>query len=349
MLKADFTDLELNFSKPSGTSRGVLNHKKSWYLKIWDDTDSSLYGIGECGPIEGLSLDPPLLMNLKLKELTSNINNYQKVDLIKFPSIQFGLETALLDLTKGGNKIIFNNDFSNGKQPIYINGLIWMGDKDNMFQQVKSKLEQGFKCLKLKIGAINFNDEISIIKKIREQFEKDDLELRLDANGAFDPISVTKKLKELSKYSIHSIEQPIIPGQYDQMKELCSSSPIPIALDEELIPISSLKLKGDLVSFINPHYIILKPSLLGGFEKTNEWISIADKYNIGWWITSALESNIGLNAIAQFTAQFNNDLPQGLGTGKIYQNNIPSFLEQKGEYLKINKNLNWDDSILTFN
>ncbi len=349
MLKADFTDLELEFLKPSGTSRGILHSKKSWYIKVWDDSNSSIYGLGECGPIKGLSLDPIRLIKSKLKELTKNINHYKSIDLDEYPCIQFGLETALLDLTNGGKKIIYNNTFSNGNLPIYINGLIWMGNKDTMLQQVKSKINQGFRCLKLKIGAINFEEEVSIIKNIRNQFNANDLELRLDANGAFNFKSVDNKLKVLSKYSIHSIEQPISPGEHKQMKKLCSSSPISIALDEELIPVNNLKLKEELISFIKPHYIILKPSLLGGLKKTKEWISVAEKYNIGWWITSALESNIGLNAISQFTAQFNNKLPQGLGTGKIYKNNIPSFLEQKGEYLKVNKNLKWDDSILTFN
>ena len=349
MLKAEFTDHELEFLRPSGTSRGILNKKTSWILKIWNTENPTIYGLGECGPIEGLSLDPPLLINSKLKELSENINNFRSIDLKEFPSIQFGLETALLDHSNGGKKIIFNNEFSDGNQSININGLIWMGNRMDMLEQVKTKIEQGFKCLKLKIGAINFEDELSIVKSIRKQFNKEDLELRLDANGAFDIKSAVKKLKELSPYSIHSIEQPIYPGQYTQMKEICNSSPIPIALDEELIPTINTKQKEDLLTYIQPQYIILKPGLLGGFKKTKEWISIAEKYNVGWWITSALESNIGLNAIAQFSAQYKNDLPQGLGTGKIYSNNIPSFLEQKGEYLKINKNLNWDDSLIKFN
>ena len=348
MLKAVFTDHDLDFIKPSGTSRGILLNKRSWFIKVWDENHPTIYGIGECSPIEGLSLDPIPLMHSKLLELIANINDYKTIDISNFPSIQFGLETALLDLKNGGEKIIFNNHFSKGDQLIYINGLIWMDNKEKMLKQVRLKIEQGFKCLKLKIGAINFEDELSIIKSIREQFNKDELELRLDANGAFDLESAKTKLKELSAYNIHSIEQPIYPGQYNQMKELCSSTPIPIALDEELIPITDKLQKDDLISYVHPQYIILKPGLLGGFKKSKEWISVAEKYNIDWWITSALESNIGLNAIAQFTAQFKNNLPQGLGTGKIYSNNIPSFLDQKGEYLKIDRNLNWNDTILTF-
>ncbi len=348
MLKAVFTDHKLDFLKPSGTSRGILYHKTSWFLKVWDSNDPSFYGIGECAPIEGLSIDPISLMNQKLKELSEHINNHENVDLKDYPSIQFGLETALLDLKNGGERIIFKNQFSKGEQGIYINGLIWMGNKKNMLDQVKSKIDQGFRCLKLKIGAIDFDDELSIIESIREQFNKDELELRLDANGAFDLETAKTKLEELSAYNIHSIEQPIYPGQYNQMKELCLTSPIPIALDEELIPIKNSNLKEDLVSYIQPKYIILKPGLLGGFKKTQEWINYAEKNNISWWITSALESNIGLNAIAQFTAQYKNNLPQGLGTGKIYSNNIPSFLNQKGEYLNIDRNLNWNDTMLKF-
>ena len=348
MLKAVFTDYELDFIKPSGTSRGILYHKRSWFIKVWDENDPTIYGIGECSPIEGLSIDPIALLNQKLKELSEHINNHENVDLRDYPSIQFGLETALLDLKNGGNRIIFKNQFSKGEQDIYINGLIWMGNKKNMIDQVRSKIDQGFRCLKLKIGAIDFDDELSIIQSIREQFNKDELELRLDANGAFDLESAKTKLKELSAYNIHSIEQPIYPGQYNQMKELCLTSPIPIALDEELIPIKNSELKEDLVSYIQPQYIILKPGLLGGFKNTQEWINSAEKNNISWWITSALESNIGLNAIAQFTAQYKNNLPQGLGTGKIYSNNIPSFLNQKGEYLNIDRNLNWNDTMLKF-
>lgn len=348
MLKAVFTDYKLNFLKPSGTSRGILYQKPSWFLKVWDIKDPSAYGIGECAPIEGLSIDPISFMNQKLEELTENINNHENIDLKDYPSIQFGLETALLDLKNGGEKVIFKNQFSKGHQEIYINGLIWMGNKESMIDQVKSKIDDGFRCLKLKIGAIDFDEELSIIQSIRKQFNKDELELRLDANGAFDLETAKNKLNQLSKYHIHSIEQPIYPGQFDKMKALCLNSPIPIALDEELISIKDAKKKEDLISYIKPQYIILKPGLLGGFKKTQEWINAAEKNNISWWITSALESNIGLNAIAQFTAQFKNPLPQGLGTGKIYTNNIPSFLELNGEHLKINNELNWNDSMLTF-
>ena len=243
MLKAVFTDYKLDFLKPSGTSRGILYHKRSWFLKVWDSKDPSVYGIGECAPIEGLSIDPISLMNQKLKELSEHINNHENVDLKDYPSIQFGLETALLDLKNGGERIIFKNQFSKGEQGIYINGLIWMGNKKNMIDQVRSKIDQGFRCLKLKIGAIDFDDELSIIQSIREQFNKEELELRLDANGAFDLETAKNKLNQLSNYHIHSIEQPIYPGQYNQMKELCLTSPIPIALDEELIPIKNSELK----------------------------------------------------------------------------------------------------------
>lgn len=332
----------LNFINPSGTSRGILHDKPSWFIKIYSKDNPSLYGLGECGPIKGLSIDSIDKIDDKLIELKENINNIKKVNLKQFPSIVFGLESALTDLNNGGKRILFNNGFSKEKKEIKINGLIWMGEPSFMIQQIKEKIDLGFSCLKLKIGALNFNQELEILKQIRTKFSAKNLELRLDANGSFDPKDALVKLKELSKYKIHSIEQPIEINQLKKLKVLCELSPIAIALDEELIKIRDDEEKKELIEYVMPDYLILKPSLLGGFKQTKKWIDIAEKNNIKWWITSALESNIGLNAIAQFCAEFKTNLPQGLGTGNLFNNNFPSPLSLNGEMLAYNHDKNWD-------
>ena len=332
----------LNFINPSGTSRGILHDKPSWFIKIYSKDNPSLYGLGECGPIKGLSIDSIDKIDDKLIELKENINNIKKVNLKQFPSIVFGLESALTDLNNGGKRILFNNDFSKKKKEIKINGLIWMGEPSFMIKQIKEKIDLGFSCLKLKIGALNFNQELEILKQIRKKFSDKNLELRVDANGSFHPKDALFKLKELSKYKIHSIEQPIEINQLKELKELCKLSPIAIALDEELIKIRDDKEKKKLIDYVMPHYLILKPSLLGGFKQTKKWIDIAEQKKIKWWITSALESNIGLNAIAQFCAEFKTNLPQGLGTGNLFNNNFPSPLSLNGEMLAYNHDKNWD-------
>ena len=345
MLKADFTLHQLQFKQPSGTSRGILKSKPTWILRIWDSKNPHQFGIGECSPIEGLSTDPIDQIDSKLSDLCNDINNHQLVDLSSFPCIKFGLETALLDLNNGSKRIICNTAFSNGIKSIKINGLVWMSDKESMANSISQKIKDGFDCIKLKIGAIHFNDEIDLISTIRKQFSSDQLEIRVDANGAFKPKDALSKIEKLAKFDIHSIEQPIQPKLHKEMKEICSKSEIHVALDEELIhtPITEAN---DVIEFIRPKYIILKPSLIGGIQHTKKWISCAKKYNLGWWMTSALESNIGLNAIAQLTSQFYNNLPQGLGTGQIYTNNIPSFLELNKDKLSINHDLKWDYSSL---
>jgi o-succinylbenzoate synthase len=348
MYKAQFKKYLLKFKKPSATSRGVISNKPSWFIKVYSIKNPMIYGIGECGPIEGLSIDDSSKIENKIIEVVNNINQLQKIDLINFPSINFGIEMAFKNLENSNEMEYYKNSFSKGLNSIKINGLIWMGNKSEMKSQVKEKIEKGFTCLKLKIGAISFEDEIEILKLIRKDFKADVLELRVDANGAFSFKTALNKLKELYKYDIHSIEQPIAAGNTSQMKELCESSPIDIALDEELIGINKNEDKEKLLKMIRPQYIILKPSLLGGFKETSEWISIAEKNKIKWWITSALESNIGLNAIAQYTAEFNNNLPQGLGTGQIYSNNIPSYLELNGEQLSINPNKKWNINTIEF-
>jgi o-succinylbenzoate synthase len=275
----------------------------------------------------------------QLKKVQESINDLSSLDLSLFPSINFGIENALNDLKNGGKRIIYQNSFIEGK-PIKINGLIWMGDRDFMVNQIKSKIEKGFSCLKLKIGSIDFKEEISILKNIRKQFNSKILEIRVDANGAFSTKDVLQKLNTLGKLEIHSIEQPISINQWDSLKEICEKSPIPIALDEELIQLK--KEKNEFIKYVSPHFLVLKPTLIGGFEATKKWIDIAKENNINWWVTSALESNVGLSAIAQFCANYQLTLPQGLGTGQLFNNNIPSPLEIKGENIFYKKNKSWD-------
>ena len=295
--------------------------------------------MGECGPIEGLSIESGDKMMHQLKKVQESINDLSSLDLSLFPSINFGIENALNDLKNGGKRIIYQNSFIEGK-PIKINGLIWMGDRDFMVNQIKSKIEKGFSCLKLKIGSIDFKEEISILKNIRKQFNSKILEIRVDANGAFSTKDVLQKLNTLGKLEIHSIEQPIAINQWDSLKEICEKSPIPIALDDELIQLK--KEKNEFIKYVLPHFLVLKPTLIGGFEATKKWIDIAKENNINWWVTSALESNVGLSAIAQFCANYQLTLPQGLGTGQLFNNNIPSPLEIKGENIFYKKNKSWD-------
>ncbi|APD08060.1 O-succinylbenzoate synthase [Flavobacteriaceae bacterium UJ101] len=329
-MKATFERYVLQFKRPSGTSRGVLNEKETFFIHLTDGVNK---GIGECGILRTLSIDDRPDYVEKLKWTCDNIHLglavlYDK--LREFPSIQFGLEQAFLDL-KSTHHVLFPSNFTKGQEGIIINGLIWMGSIDSMKKQIDEKIEQGFSCVKMKIGAIHFEDEYQILKQLRNDYPN--LELRVDANGAFHPNEALKKLEQLSKLNLHSIEQPIKPQQWEKMADLCKITPLPIALDEELIGVFDLKDKIDLLNFIKPQYIILKPSLVGGFKRSQEWINLAEEQNIGWWITSALESNVGLNAIAQWTYTLNNSMPQGLGTGGLYTNNIPSNLEIQGEKL----------------
>jgi len=340
MLHASYNKHTLIFKRPGGTSRGVLSTKGSWFIKVWDDENPETFGLGECSIIYGLSPDPMERFEEKLNELTKNINLYLEVNLSEFPSIKFGLETALLDLASGGKRVLYPSPFTRGESSIPINGLIWMGAFDFMRQQIIEKLEAGFDCIKLKIGAIDFEQELQLLKLIRSDFKENELELRVDANGAFKPDEALEKLKRLSDYHIHSIEQPIRQNQWKEMAALCEQSPIDIALDEELIGLDDAAIP-KMLDTIQPQYIILKPSLLGGFKRSELFIENAEKRNIGWWVTSALESNIGLNAIAQWTATLNNPMPQGLGTGKLFTNNIDSPLEIMSAWLKYNPKTAW--------
>jgi len=345
MLKATWKYHKLVFRKPAGTSRGVLLHKDSWFIFIFDDENPETIGIGECGLIPGLSIDPLEIFEKQLDTLCASINSYG--DWIAnsghlFPSIKFALQTAILDLNSGGKRIFEHNYFTSGINGIPINGLIWMGSKEEMKQQVEDKVDHGFGCLKLKVGALDFNHEIEVLRYIRKEFKREKLELRLDANGAFEPEIALEKLKILSDFEIHSIEQPIKQGHVEQMAQLCSQSPIRIALDEELIGVWEHNMRRELLQQISPSYIILKPSLLGGLEDADQWIKLANQLGIGWWATSALESNIGLNAIAQWISQKDVTTLQGLGTGQLYTNNFKSPLTVSNGKLFHLPEIKWD-------
>jgi o-succinylbenzoate synthase len=337
-LKARFSKYILNFKQPGGTSRGVLHSKVTYFLKL---SDGEKWGIGECALFKGLSADDRPDYEEKLNWLCQNINLDNEVlfqELIEFPSIQFGLEQAFLSFKSENPFVIFPSEFTQSKKAIPINGLIWMGTVQFMKQQISEKLKSGFTTLKLKIGALDFNAELDLLNEIRKSFSPTDVEIRVDANGAFHPSNVLEKLNKLSKFNIHSIEQPIKQNQIEDMASICSKSPIPVALDEELIGIFNLEDKQRLLQSIAPQYIILKPSLVGGFKGSEEWINLAQSNKIGWWITSALESNVGLNAIAQWTYNLNNQMPQGLGTGGLFTNNFESPLQVKNGRLFYKKN-----------
>ena len=332
----------LLFKQRAGTSRGTYTERKVWYVTLSDDNDPEHKGVGECAPLPKLSCDDlpdeeyeKLLMSFANETATNGFINYES--LKPYPSILFGLETALWHYNRNTVRLS-DTSFSKGQRGIRINGLIWMGTFDEMKHRIEEKLNSGYNCVKLKIGAIDFDDELNLIKKIRESYSKDVIELRVDANGAFKPgEDALGKLEQLSKFGIHSIEQPIMAGQWDSMAELCRQTPLPIALDEELIGINDKALKSELIESINPQYIILKPSLHGGINGGEEWIELAQTHNIGWWITSALESNVGLNAIAHWCAMLQEGksmtgitlgtpkptMPQGLGTGQLFVQNIP--------------------------
>lgn len=343
-LEARFTKHMLQFKKPSGTSRGILTEKPVWYL-IVTDLDGHI-GIGECSPIWGLSPESPDTYESHVQRVCDNIDQYPfLLDglLDDQPSIRFGLEMALLDLLHHGRRILFPSPFTEGADTILINGLIWMADEQSMLQQIDEKLQQGFSCIKLKIGAIDFQQELNLLARIRSKYTPQQIELRVDANGAFKPDEAMHKLEQLAQCQLHSIEQPIPVGHFQQMNELCRNSPIPIALDEELIGVPFGQIE-HVLDEIEPQYIILKPSLVGGFDAAQTWITAAEERGIDWWATSALESNIGLNAIAQWTYTWLNPLPQGLGTGKLYTNNIPSALQLTGDQLRYDPAAPWDIS-----
>jgi len=354
---ASYKKLTLLFKFDAGTSRGVLKERDSWFIKINDSKNPLLCGIGEAAPLKGLSIDFVPYFEEKIKEVCDIINRtdfsinalqslISEAKLENYPSIIFALETAFLDLSNGGKRIIFDSAFARGLQSIPINGLVWMGEKGFMQKQIKEKLRTGFTCIKIKVGAIDFETERQLIEEIRDSYSEKEISIRLDANGAFSVKDVLDKLSILSKYKIHSIEQPIQPGMHKAMAGLCKTSPIPIALDEELIGIKTKEDKAELLDELNPPYIILKPTLIGGIESSRQWIELAVERKIEWWFTSALESNIGLNAISQLTSNYTITIQQGLGTGQIFSNNIQSPLHISSGTLTVSSQLPWDLSAI---
>ena len=340
-MKATYHKYILNFKRPSGTSRGVMTEKETWFIVLEQDGKK---GIGECGILRGLSIDDRPDYEEKLQWTCDNIQLEKDQlweALLEFPSIQFGVEMAFQSLVSESPFLLFPSDFTNGAKSILINGLVWMGEEAFMKQQIEEKLAQGFTCIKLKIGAIDFDKELQLLRFIREHFTPEQVEIRVDANGAFNEISALDKLTQLSEFKLHSIEQPIQKNNTDSMAELCKITPFPIGGGGELIGVFSLAEKEQLLLKIKPQYIILKPSFIGGFRGTQEWISLAKKHKIGWWVTSALESNIGLNAIAQWTFLQHNLMPQGLGTGALFTNNFDCPLQVLQGQLWYKKELDW--------
>ena len=338
-IKSKITPYELDFKFVAGTSRGTMVKRMVWFWEL-ENLGTKTKAIGEVAPLKGLSIDdvPDFELILEsyskriesleapksLKEVSAFVNDFVEA---KYPSIRFALELALINLIQGGGIKLFDSDFTQGKSGIPINGLIWMGEKNLMLERLKKKIEEGYKCIKIKIGAIDFDAECELLDFIRKNYSKDEIILRVDANGAFPISEAMTKLERLAQYDIHSIEQPIKQGNREAMRKLCEKSPVAIALDEELIGIHNYAEKRKLLDQIKPQHIILKPSLLGGLSASQEWIDLAEERNISWWMTSALESNVGLNAIAQYTASLGVNMFQGLGTGQLFYNNIDMPLE----------------------
>ena len=354
-LKIAYQKYILNFKFDAGTSRGVLKEKETWVVKVWDSSVPETFGLGECGPLKKLSVDDREDLGAEIGKVmdrlegmdipTSEEEIFQLADELAgadLPCVRFGLETALLDLLNGGKRIIFNNGFVQSALKIPINGLIWMGHMEAMLLQITDKVAAGFDCIKMKIGSLDFEKECDILDYIRRKYYQKDITLRVDANGAFKTHEAMDKLDILSKYRLHSIEQPIAAGQPEEMARLCSNTPVDIALDEELIGIYGREAKQQLLEKIKPQHIILKPTLVGGIHACKEWIEIAESMGIGWWLTSALESNIGLNAICQMSPYLNAKGYQGLGTGQLYHNNIPSPLKIEGGHISYDDNITWD-------
>nr|WP_295728190.1 o-succinylbenzoate synthase [uncultured Muribaculum sp.] len=344
MVKAEYCRYNLVFREPAVTSRAVMTHKETYFIRIWDEGRPNVCGIGECALFRGLGVDDVPEYEEWLREVCADIscNGLTSIISVNSSSIRFGVESALADLRNGGRRILWPGPWTAGEEAIPINGLVWMGSHDRMLERIDEKIAAGFRCIKLKIGGIDFAEEIDLLRHIRDRYASDRLELRLDANGAFSPKNAMEYLAELSAFGIHSIEQPIRAGQPEAMTEICRKSPIPIALDEELIGCRSTHEKASLLDLIHPQYVILKPSLCGGFADAAEWSILASERGIGWWATSALESDIGLNAIAQWCANMRTTIPQGLGTGRLYVNNIPSPLRQVGDGLRYDPRDGWE-------
>ncbi len=352
-LRFEYVKRTLQFRFDAGTSRGVLRTKDVFWIKAFQEESSEICGCGEAAPLVKLSPDDRPDFEEVLGEVLKQMETFswemeenfilsklKEVIPFELPSIRFGLETALLDLKNGGKKKIFDNPFYDLNEPIPINGLIWMGDREFMLEQINQKIEEGYDCIKMKIGAIDFDQELELLRYIRNRFSPEQITLRVDANGAFPKDEALEKLSKLAELGIHSIEQPIAAGNVETMRTLCEATPLPIALDEELIGVKS---KAELLDLIEPQYIILKPTLVGGISEIREWIKLAEQRGIGWWMTSALESNIGLNAIAQLTSTYSHKIPQGLGTGKLYHNNLESPLEIKSGFIRYSSDKSWEE------
>ncbi len=345
-MRLQFAPYVLKFKQPAGTSRGILNEKITCFIRIFDESDPSKFGIGEAAIFPGLSPEADNRFFYKIMELQANIAIGKTTDLTQFPSLQSGLEQAIRDFSGGCNGTYFPSSFIAGESFIKINGLIWMGSFDEMKDRIDKKLEEGFDCIKLKIGAIDWKKEIDLIELIRKRYSADKIEIRVDANGAFTMDNALPRLKHLADLGVHSIEQPIRAGNPSLMRFLCQTSPLPIALDEELIGKFSFNSKTETLEEIMPQYIVLKPSLIGGFSGAQEWIDIAERLNIKWWVTSSLESNIGLNAISQWVAKLKQDRPQGLGTGGLFVNNLISPIYRESDRLFYNPLKTYDYSEL---
>lgn len=335
----DITTRTFHFKEPAGTSRGVYHTRVSRFVHLTSDDLPGIVGVGECAPLPKLSCDDLPDYDAVLRRHCDDVCARGGIDvdaLRDVPSMLFGLETAWLQLHRSGSTALSDTPFARGEEGIPINGLVWMGDFETMAARLEQKLDQGFSCVKIKIGAIDFSDEMALIRRLRDRYGSDRIELRVDANGAFTPAEAMDKLQQLATCDIHSIEQPIMAGQWQEMARLCKVSPLPIALDEELIGVNTLERKRQLLDTIRPQYIILKPSLHGGMAGCREWIALARERGIGSWITSALESNVGLNAIAHLAAEVYGSaitMPQGLGTGQLFTDNIEMPIAIHGDKL----------------
>lgn len=335
----------LKFKSPAGTSRGILTEKPTFFIKVYDEADPSKFGIGECSVFPGLSPEADGYYGYKLIELLANMALGKETDLSRHSSILFGLEQALRDFAGGCRHVYFPSEFTKGEGCIEINGLVWMGDFDVMIERIDEKVKNGFHCIKLKIGAIDWKKEIEMIEYIRKKYSENSLQIRVDANGAFTMDNALPRLKRLADLGVHSIEQPIPAGMPELMAFLCQVSPLKIALDESLIGVYGRDAKAELLDVVSPAFIILKPSLCGGFSGAEEWISLAEQRGIGWWITSALESNVGLNALAQWTATLHTTIPQGLGTGGLFTNNLECPLRLDSDHLLYDPAVKIDDEV----
>lgn len=345
MLHAEWKEFALTPRFPLGTSKGVIGARTVWYLIAWDDARPEVKGIGEAALFPGHSKEFPADVRTKLLELCADTSNWpQRLndDLVPLPSVRFAVEQCLKDLGASGSKVLFPSEFTLGRQGIPINGLVWMGDKATMRGRIQAQLDAGNRCVKMKIGAINMEDELDLLAEVRRSFSAAELALRVDANGAFTHANVMPVLERLALLQVESIEQPVAPGLYEVMTELCANAPLPIALDEDLIGLNTLEAKQDLLDHVKPQHIVIKPSLVGGWAAAQEWIQLAEQRGIGWWITSALESTIGLNAIAQWTATLGVSVPQGLGTGQVYTDNLPSPLMVEHGNLYYRPEMPWD-------